>query len=630
MFGPKIWAIDLGRSAVKGVLLAPVKDGVEILDADIVPLSGSPPKGGEPSRDPRVWNALKEFDRRHNIHKERIAIAIPAQNTLVREIKIAMVGKRNVEELVEYEAANAIPFVLDEVFWDYHLFEKSEDESTREGILFAVKKTAIHTYLQALSEVGADRVMEITLAPLADLNFLQFEMGNSGSALLLDVGAENTSVVATEDSRFWMRNLGLGGNRITWMLRDSFDIPFEQAEEAKQNIARSRMAGDLVEAIKPGLHELVAKIKTNLEYLERQGKGFGFDRIYAVGGGARLAGLKAQIRQSLGQELEDIRSLEHIFVSSEERVKLIRSNLDRLAVAIGTGVKALDKGGVDASFVPESTARLARASGAKRFLLALGVFAWLLIAPLLYFGHQYQDVLQNALEESAQINRLHSRHMQTLNDAKQRNLIQQELQWLQSLGKGRTQVPAVLNEVVRIFEKANEKAGAEFGLINFQTHRRPTPETEGKPGEVLIEIRGRVSVPPEATDAEAYERLKERLVNGLRNSPLFARVQGNAQFTDNEQAVSAQQARWTAFVESGDWIVAHRDGIWYKVDEVASDTKLLLSQPFAGGNLNSEYSVARVDVVEWSHRTLRFYVRAEMPARSITPADAAPEEEDNE
>jgi type IV pilus assembly protein PilM len=622
--------MDLGRSAVKGVLIAPAKDGVEILDADIVPLTGNPPKGRETSGDRRVWEALEEFDRRHAIHKRRVAVAIPAQNTLVREIQVALVGKRNLEELVEYEAANAIPFVLDEVFWDYHLFEEAKDESTREGILFAVKKTAIHSYLQALSQIGADRVVEITIAPLADLSFLQFEMGHSGSAMLLDVGAENTSMVATDGSRFWMRNLNLGGNQITWLLRDSFDIPFEQAEEAKQNIARSRLAGELVEAIKPGLHELVAKIKTNIEYLERQGKGVGFDRIYTVGGSSRLAGLKGQIRQSLGQDLEDIRSLEHIFVSSDERVQLIRSNLDRLAVAIGTGIKALDKARVEASFVPESTARLARTSGAKRFLLVLGVFAWLLILPLYYSGQSYRTELQTALNESARVNRLHSSHMQQLNEAKQRELVERELDWLKSLGNGRAQTPALLNEVVRIFEKANEKTGAQFGLTSFTTRRIPTPEVEEKSGEVLIEIRGQITVPPEASAKEAYERLKQRLISGLRNSPLLARATGKAQFTDGDRAVSAEDSTWETFVESGDQIVAHKDGIWYNVDKVESDKELLLSQPFAGGDLNSEYTVTRVEVVEWSHRTLRFYVRGEVPAENVTPADTARSENGND
>ena len=626
MFGRKIWAIDLGHSAVKGALIAPVRDGVEILDADIVPLKGTPPKsGGEPSRDPRLWKALREFDRRHTIRKERVALSIPAQNTLVREIQIAMVGKRDVKELVEYEAANAIPFVLDEVFWDYHLFESEADATTREGILFAVKKTAIHTYLQALAEVGADRVVEITLAPLADLSFLQFEMGESGSALLLDIGAENTSVVATDTPRFWMRNLGLGGNRITWLLRDSFELPFDQAEEAKRNIARSKMASDLVEAIKPGLHELVAKIKTNLEYLERQGKDIDFDRIYTVGGGSRLTGMKAQIRQSLGQELEDIRSLQHIFVASNGQVNLIRSNLDRLAVAIGTGIKALEKSPVSASFLPESTARLARASGTKRFMSVLGIFAWLLILPVFFFSSQYQEMLQKAHERSSEVNRMYSQQMQTLNDAKQRGPADRELDWLASIGTGRTQVPALLNEVVRIFEKANERSGAEFGLASFDCNRIPTPDVDEKPGEAIISIRGKVDIPPEASAKDAYERLKERLVSGLRNSPLLARATGETRFTDGEQTLADSDAEWSGLVKSGDQIVAQKDGIWYNVDTVTSDTELQLSQPFGGGNLRSDYTITRVAVAEWNHLTMEFHVRAEVPAEHVSPADGTRE-----
>ena len=67
-------------------------------------------------------------------------------------------------------------------------------------------------------------------------------------------------------------------------MRDKFGISFEQAEQAKQNIGRSALAAQLVDAIKPALHEMVAELKTNLGYCRRMGVSTEFDRVYAVGG----------------------------------------------------------------------------------------------------------------------------------------------------------------------------------------------------------------------------------------------------------------------------------------------------------------------------------------------------------
>ena len=619
MFAPKIWAIDLGCSAVKGVLVTPVRNGVAILDADIVPLAGDPPEGlKEPSRDTRLWVALAEFQRRHRLDKHKIAIAIPARNTLVREIKIALVGKRNIDEFVRFEASNAIPFVLDEVLWDYHLFEGDQDANTREGAIFAVKKTAIHTYLHALSQVGAERVMEITLAPLAALSFLQFEMGREGSALLLDVGAESTSLVAADNSRFWMRNMVSGGNKITWLLRDKFGISFEQAEEAKQNIGRSPLAAQLVDAMKPALHEMVAELKTNLGYCRRGGVSTEFDRVYAVGGGSRLMGLKAQMRQSLGQELRDIRSLDHVFVSPKVDASLVQTNLDQLAVAIGTGVKALDKAPIKVSFVPESTARLAQASSTRRFMAAAGVILWAIALTVFLFCQQYVAHLREADLDGRQADLHYRDNRASLQAAQRRETAQIELAYLQSVGRGRRQTPMILDGVERLFQQVNRMPGCRFRLLSFACVR------EG--AELNVTIKVKVAPEPGADEGQGYKMLQNRIVDGLRNSPVMARATGMAKFGNPRSAVVAQGAGWGGLVKKDDQIMAHNDGIWRKVANVQSDAKLLLTQPFAEGEMESPYTVTRVDVVDWDPQELEYVVRGQAPVQLTPAAEAGPPE----
>jgi len=630
MLAPKIWAIDLGRSAVKGVLITRVRDGVEIMEADIVPLVGPPPEDlKEPSRDMRLWEALSEFQRRHDIRRHRIAVAIPGQNALVRETKVALVGKRSLEELVAFEASNAIPFLLDEVLWDYHLFDSSEDQTTREGIIFAVKKTTIHTYLHAFSQIGAERVVEITLAPLAALSFLQFEMGQRGSALLLDLGAENTSVVVMDGSRFWVRSLMSGGHRITGLLERRFGLSFQQAEEAKQNIGRSELAGALVGAIKPALHDLVAELKTNLQYCERIKKTSEIEKIYAVGGGSRLTGLKAQIRQSLGPEVCDIRSVEHVFVAPEASVRLVRSNLDRLAVAIGAGVKALQAVPIKVSFVPEAMARETRVATLKRFLLAAGLLVWAIILAWFFFGQQFRSYLKRAADRSEEANIHYRRNLSRLEAAKNTAVVEGELAHLRSIGAGRAQAAAILTEVVNIFEQSSRRPGCRFQLHSFEcalTGASARPEASQ---ELNISIGGQVVLPPEGEPRMAYQLLESRLVGSLRSSNLMARSTGTAQFKNASRLVTGNATEWKLLVQPGDQIMAHKDGIWYTIDNVPSDTELVLTQPFAGGDLMSEFSVARVNVEDFDtqpSRTLEFRLGARVPAQTSEASQEMPPE----
>lgn len=628
MFAPKLWAIDLGRSAVKAVLVTPVRDGIEILNADIVPLKGE--AGGAtkaPSRDIRLWDALAELERRHQVHKHRVAIAIPPHNTLASDIRIALVGKRKIDELVRFEANNAIPFVLDEVLWGYHLFDTQDDETQREGVIFAAKKTSVHTYLHALSRVGVERVVEVTLSPLAALSFVRFEMDSDGSAMLLDVGAEHTNMIAVDGSRFWVRSLQTGGNRVTSLLQQRFNISFDQAEEAKHNIPRSEYAKELLEAIKPGLHEWVAELKTNLDYFQRTGKQTQFDRVYAVGGGSNLIGLKAQIRQSMASELHDIKSLEHIFVSPDADVRMVQSNLDRFTVAIGTGIKALGKGATNVSFLPASAARLASASRAKRCVFAAGLVVWAILLTLHFFLGEHQRHLSRAADQYKAVETQYHKNRLSLQAAQQHGMVDAELAYLRSLGQGRHQAPAILNEVIRRFGQANRNRDCQFVLESFQCRGssfslaeepEDTAERTGAPpavppGELEVAVGGVVHVSPGVDADNAYALLRRWLVDPMRRSPLLARATGTAGFADSNREVAGEGSRWMALVQPGDDVVAHKDGEWYRVEEVLSDTRLLLKRNFAGGNLKSDYTISRISVPEWSHAKFRFMIVAMVP-----------------
>ncbi|MFW6044762.1 MAG: pilus assembly protein PilM [Planctomycetota bacterium] len=620
MFTRSTWAIDLGHSAIKGVLLRSVKDGVEILDADIMPLEGSPSKSrGEPSRHSRLWTTLRKFDDKHSFHRHPVAISIPAQNTLIREIQIALVGKRDVSELVEYEASNAIPFVLDEVFWDYHLFPAQENEKTRDGIIVAVKKTAIHTYLQAFSEIGADRIVDITLAPLADLGFIEFQIENASSALLLDIGAEHTSLVAIDEEKFWIRNLKFGGNQITWLLRDNFDIPFSQAEEAKRNIARSRMADKLVSAIKPGLHELLGKIKTNLEYIRRQNDDIQFERTFAIGGTSRLTGLKAQIKKSLGRKIADIRTLKGVFVSSDANTDLIKSNLDRLATAIGTGIQATGHGSSKASFLPESTGRLTRMSATKRFLLTAGILTWILLGVVYFFAQDYEARLRSARTETENVNELYSEQMQQMNELQNVEDLENELRWLASFGQDRSQLAALFSTLVDTFENASSETDYQFGLISAECSRSRTEEDDSP--IINVTVQGKMQAGSDEEAREAYEILNTAVINQLRDTDPFAIASGTAEFTKDSPVVRGKDTKWDGQIPTGSYISAHRDGEWYRVVEVPDDNRLRLNQSFSEDTMTSNFTVADVRIEEWDHTSFSFKLNASIPAQTGPAGD---------
>lgn len=652
----RAWGIDLGRSAVKGALLELTDEGVQILAAGIVPLEGVPPDPSQdPTRDARLWRALRAFHEKHHLDKVPVCVAIPAQNTFMRELSVASVGRRKLDEMVRYEASNEIPFVLDEVVWDYALFPEKPDEATRKGLLMAVKKNAILTYVQVLAQLGMGPLVLITLSPLALLNFLRLELGEDARVLALDIGGENTNLLALDAGRFWIRNMLGGGNRVTALLQEEFHIEFDQAQKAKENIAQARYAKQILSASLPAVHELMRDLKTNLTYLDRVTPVSGFGATYAFGGGAKLPGLKKQLSATLRQEMQEITELQHVVVAAGADVAFVRSNLDRLAVAIGAALGGLGKGAVTVSFVPKEESASARISRAKRLAFAAGIAVWAVMLTLYFFALKVHNGVQVPLADYRKLASIAGAKERDLAQALDRKAQEVGLQSLLSAARAKGQAAAIVDGVVVAFAAANRTSPFRFQIYAFSCRQAPTvgtspvvapaPAALAAPGAVpatqpvpqpaashnddwfVGSLRGRILLPRGATASAAYRRFLDDLLTNLRVSPALAKATGEATFHKDQGTVTSENANWEDVVQRGDQIATLPDRKVYTIAAVTSPTELLLGPPFPGGDFTGKYTIARVLPTGFNEDILEFTVRFEVPRAAALDLQAltAPE-----
>lgn len=634
----RAWGIDLGRSAVKGALLELTDEGVQILAADIVPLEGVPPDPSQdPTRDARLWRALRTFHEKHHLDKVPVCVAIPAQNTFMRELSVASLGRRKLDEMVRYEASNEIPFVLDEVVWDYALFPEKPDEATRKGLLMAVKKNAILTYVQVLAQLGMGPLVLITLSPLALLNFLRLELGEDARVLALDIGGENTNLLALDAGRFWIRNMLAGGNRVTALLQEEFHIEFDQAQKAKENIAQARYAQQILSASLPAVHELMRDLKTNLTYLDRVTPVSGFGATYAFGGGAKLPGLKKQLSATLRQEMQEVKELQHVVVAAGADVAFVRSNLDRLAVAIGAALGGLGKGAVNVSFVPKEDSASARISRAKRLAFAAGIAVWAVMLTLYFFALKVHKGVEVPLANYRKLASIAGAKEHDLAQALDRKAQEVGLQSLLSAARAKGQAAAILDGVVVAFAAANRASPFRFQIYAFSCRQAPTvgtlpvvapaPAALSAPGTVparqpaasqdddwfVGSLRGRIMLPRGATASAAYRRFLDDLLTNLRVSPALAKATGEATFHKDQGTVTSENANWEDVVQRGDQITTLPDRKVYTIAAVTSPTELLLGPPLPGEDFTGKYTIARVLPMGFNEDVLEFTVRFEVP-----------------
>ena len=346
-----IWSVDLGKSSLKAVKLRREKNSVEILAVDKVdyPLSENGVDSTAQQKE-----ALNIFKTRNQV-KDPVVVAHPGQGTFSRFIKVPAFDPKKVRDMVRYEASQQIPFPLDEVIWDYHIVDRDYlAGEEREVGLFAVRKEAIDDYLLEFTQEGLSVEM-LSIGYLGLLNFIRFDINPPEPSVVLDIGAAHTDLVLVDGARFWIRPLPHSGNDISKAIMARFKLAFPDAEKLKIETGKAPQQAEKIfkAVIQPKLQELVQEVQRSLGYYRSQHGETKFTKVYLLGNGSKIVGIKKFLEETLGMEVEKVASIGRMRVSRDVNVKLLQSDLPAFGTALGLGIQAVGAGNCQVDLVPK-------------------------------------------------------------------------------------------------------------------------------------------------------------------------------------------------------------------------------------------------------------------------------------
>jgi len=394
-----IWSVDLGKASLKAVKLRRDKNNVEILAIDKVdyPLG----QNGIDASGDAAKEALSIFSSRNEI-KDPVVVSHPGQGTFSRFIKIPAFEDKKVEEMVQYEASQQIPFPLDEVIWDYHIVDRDYLSGEERDVgLFAVRREAIDDFLLDFVQDGMSVEM-LPIGYLALFNFIKYDLNPQEPSIVLDIGASHTDLIFIDGERFWVRPLPHSGQDITRAIMDRFKLKYSEAERLKTAAAKApKQAAKIFQAvILPKLKELVQEVQRSLGYYRSQAGEATFERLYLLGNGSRIIGIKKYLQDQLAIPVERVQSIHRLRINRDVNVKLLQSQLPAFGTAFGGGLQALGVGACDVDLVPREE-KLRKAAERKRkhvFFAALMLLGMVLLSYFLTSGklREAEDALSEA------------------------------------------------------------------------------------------------------------------------------------------------------------------------------------------------------------------------------------------
>lgn len=376
------WGIEVGSQAIKVVKLSRTNDGVALEDFDVLPF-----KHVLTTPDLNVEEAIRvnldSLAQKHEFDKSTVVVSVPGNMAFARFAKLPPIESSKVKSIVAYEAQQQIPFPIDEVEWDYHVFEEEDAPDIEVGI-FAITKEKVAHFLSNYRSVGV-RVDTLTLSPVAVYNAFAFENEITGddNTVYLDIGTNSTDIIVVESGSIWLRTLQLGGNHFTNALMKQFKISFAKAEKLKHEAATSKYAKQIFQAMRGVFSELVTEIQRSLGFYTSLNRDAELTKIVGVGSTWKLPGLQKYLQQNLQMEVSRPDGFARLKVE-DRRAAEFSSVAVNMATAYGLALQGLGLSQVDANVLPQSIL-LQRMWQAKRPWIGAAA-ACVAAAPLLGVG----------------------------------------------------------------------------------------------------------------------------------------------------------------------------------------------------------------------------------------------------
>ncbi len=296
--------LDVSTSGVKLVELGHDKAGNLVLErCAIEPLERGWITDGNIENFDEVTAAIKRLVKKSGTKTRNVAMALPPSAVITK--KIILPGGMTDDELeqqVETEANQYIPFPLDEVSLDFCVIGPSATSVGDVEVLIAASRREKVQDVQGLAEAaGLIPVVvdvESYASRLATSRLIANLPGEGKGQIvaLFEVGSVTTSMqVMRDDEVLYDRDQAFGGAQLTQQIVRQYGFSAEEAEAKKRS---SELPEDYeTTVLKPFMETMVQELGRALQFFFTSTPHNRVDYILLAGGSAALPGLTAAVTQ---------------------------------------------------------------------------------------------------------------------------------------------------------------------------------------------------------------------------------------------------------------------------------------------------------------------------------------------
>jgi len=344
--------LDLSATAVKIVELGKARRGYELKAIGHVALPRDAIVEDSIVDSMAVSQALLDAIEAAQPSTRDVAIALSGNSVIIKTVQMPAMTEFELENQIEYEADQHIPFDMEEVYLDFQILGASEEEGQMDVVLVACKREVVEDLRLVLAEAGLnlklvdcavfaiENAAEITGEHGVPENLSELAPEDAEVHALVNIGATKTNVnISVNGQTAFVRDQFFGGNNLTEEIQKAHGVGHDEAERMK--IERfEEVSPDAIEAFYAGL---VAELSRALDYYAANHPDQPVKKMLLMGGGALIPGIADELSGRMGIDTIVLNPLDAIEIPEK---KFDREHLARVgpmyAVGVGLALRSFD------------------------------------------------------------------------------------------------------------------------------------------------------------------------------------------------------------------------------------------------------------------------------------------------
>ncbi len=295
-----------------------------------------------------VEAAMREAWKAMQTKTREVALALPAAAVITKKILLPQgASELDIETQVMAEANQMAPFPLDEVSLDWQILGPAPRSPEENEALVVVSRRERLEERVALAEAVGLKAVIVDVDSFATLNAfeqLAYQLPDNGrnqTVAIIDIGANATHVSVVHDNQLvYQREHALGGYVLTQEIARRYDLPIDEAEEAK----RKALLPDSYESevLQPFLDAIALEIGRALQLFFGATAYHSVDHILLAGGCAAIPGLDDIVHSRLQTSTLIANPFAKMAVSSQVKARQLAADAPALFVACGLALRRFD------------------------------------------------------------------------------------------------------------------------------------------------------------------------------------------------------------------------------------------------------------------------------------------------